>query len=429
MREIVAMMVKDITLLVRDRIGFFFTFFFPLVMAVFFGTIFSGQGRESAGLPIAVVDEDKSDGSRALAATLDSAAEFRTERMTRDEAREAVRLGRRLAYVVLPPGFGEARRRMFYGAPPEVEIGLDPSRKAEGGMIQGVLTKYLSEGMQQAFSRPDVMRQQMQDATASLDTAANMAPVRRASIRRFLGELNRFLGSREADTSAVRAAGDSVAAAWQPVTFRMAEIARVRRGPRNAYEISFPQGVMWAVNSCAFGFALSLVHERRRGTLVRLRVAPLRRSKILTGKGASCLVLILIVTTLILALGAIVFGVRPGSLPLLVLAVLSSAIGYVGMMMLIAVMGKTEAAVSGFGYATMMLTSMLGGAMVPLFVLPPWVQAVGSVSPVKWGILALEGAIWRDFTLAQMALPCGILLGVGVIGFALGTRVFRWTEA
>ena len=51
------------------------------------------------------------------------------------------------------------------------------------------------------------------------------------------------------------------------------------------------------------------------------------------------------------------------------------------------------------------------------------------VSPVRWAILALEGAIWRDFTVAQMALPCGILLAIGVIGFALGTRVFRWTEA
>jgi len=25
-------------------------------------------------------------------------------------------------------------------------------------------------------------------------------------------------------------------------------------------------------------------------------------------------------------------------------------------------------------------------------------------------------------------LPCGILLAVGVIGFALGAKAFRWTE-
>ena len=47
MREIVALVAKDLTLLLRDRGGFFFTFIFPLVFAVFFGTIFSGSGGES----------------------------------------------------------------------------------------------------------------------------------------------------------------------------------------------------------------------------------------------------------------------------------------------------------------------------------------------------------------------------------------------
>ena len=43
---------------------------------------------------------------------------------------------------------------MFYGTPPTVELGLDPSRKAESGMLEGVLMKYGVQGMQKVFSDP-----------------------------------------------------------------------------------------------------------------------------------------------------------------------------------------------------------------------------------------------------------------------------------
>jgi ABC-2 type transport system permease protein len=49
-------------------------------------------------------------------------------------------------------------------------------------------------------------------------------------------------------------------------------------------------------------------------------------------------------------------------------------------------------------------------------------------SPVRWGILALEGAIWRDFSAAEMLLPCAILIGVGVVGFLAGVTMSRRWE-
>ena len=44
-------------------------------------------------------------------------------------------------------------------------------------------------------------------------------------------------------------------------------------------------------------------------------------------------------------------------------------------------------------------------------------------SPMKWAILAYEGAIWRGFTFGDMVLPCAILLTVGVVTFGIGARV------
>jgi ABC-2 type transport system permease protein len=74
------------------------------------------------------------------------------------------------------------------------------------------------------------------------------------------------------------------------------------------------------------------------------------------------------------------------------------------------------------GWAIMMPLMMLGGGMIPLFIMPSWLAQLSSVSPVKWGILALEGAIWRNFSAAEMALPLGILIAVGVVGLWFGAR-------
>jgi linearmycin/streptolysin S transport system permease protein len=326
--------------------------------------------------------------------------------------------------VLLPPGFGQRKRRTFAGPGPEVELGLDPSRKAESGMIQGVLTKYLSQDMQALFTNPESMRVRMRESLADVDRSALPAE-QRASIHRFLGELDRFLGDRARDTAAASTrAGDG----WQPARFHSVDVMRRRDGPRNSYDVSFPQGVMWAILNGAFGFAMSLVNERMRGTLVRLRMAPVSRGQVLAAKAAAALVAIVVVATIVLGIGAAVFGVRPTSLPLLGLAVLSAATAIVGIMMVISVSATTPRGVSGLGWAVMMAMSMTGGAMIPLFAMPPWMQTASMASPVRWATIALEGALWRGFTPTQMALPCAILLSLGVIGFTMGTRILRRTE-
>ena len=45
MQHVLALTVKDIRLLLRDRMGFFFTFGFPVFYAILFGLIFSGRSR------------------------------------------------------------------------------------------------------------------------------------------------------------------------------------------------------------------------------------------------------------------------------------------------------------------------------------------------------------------------------------------------
>jgi ABC-2 type transport system permease protein len=98
-------------------------------------------------------------------------------------------------------------------------------------------------------------------------------------------------------------------------------------------------------------------------------------------------------------------------------------------MMVISTFGRTERAVAGAGWASLLPLAMIGGGMVPLFVMPSWMQDLASASPVKWAILSLEGAIWRDFSTTEMLLPLAILVAVGLLGFGLGLTVMMRRSA
>src|SRR5262245_57794636 len=141
MHEIAALASKDLRLLLRDRGALFFTFAFPILMAVFFGSIFSSGGG-GQGMKVGVVDEDGTEESKAFIAKLQRAPELRVTLLPRAEAREQVRRGAQVAMIVLLEGYGRARRNPFAGGAPRIELGVDPARRAEDGILQGVLTKF-----------------------------------------------------------------------------------------------------------------------------------------------------------------------------------------------------------------------------------------------------------------------------------------------
>ena len=170
------------------------------------------------------------------------------------------------------------------------------------------------------------------------------------------------------------------------------------------------------------------MRERKQGTFLRLQVAPVTRGQVVAGKATACFVAVIGVIGVMVALG-VGLGMRPRSPGLLVLASVCVAFCFVGIMMLMSVIGKTEEAVSGAAWGANMLMAMFGGGMVPLLFMPGFMKTISHFSPVKWSILALEGSIWRGFTLSEMLLPCAVLVGVGAVCLAIGTAVLSRAES
>ncbi len=135
-----------------------------------------------------------------------------------------------------------------------------------------------------------------------------------APLKRFVGELDTCLGS-----SVPSGTGGQGPAEWQPLQIPKVPVTQTeRRGAANAFQVTFPQGVVWGIVGCVMTFAIGLLTERVRGTLVRLRMAPLSRAQVLGGKALARFLSISVLQIVLLTLGAIFLGVRPPSVPLLV---------------------------------------------------------------------------------------------------------------
>lgn len=417
MYPIITLALKDLRLLTRDWFGLFWIVAFPVLYALFFGSIMGGGGERTHALPVAVIDEDQSDGSRAFAERLREKKDvLRVQTLPRDEAQDRVRKGDLVAFVVLKPGFGEAGGLFNPRAGSALEVGIDPRRKAEAGYLQGVLMEVRFTGMMADYTDPAKSRQQLDAARKEIDAAPGMAPRDRQALKVLFGALDQFF--TRIDPKALRQG-----AQLQPAEqIQQVEVTRAVNQPFSAFEITFPSSVIWAIMGCVTSFAISLVTERVSGTLLRLRLAPLRWSQLLAGKGLACFLACTGVATFLLLFGHFLLGVRLVNPVGLALAILCTGCCFVGLMMLFATLGKTQHGVAGAGWGILMPLAMLGGGMVPLIAMPDWMQTASNVSPIKWGILALEGAIWRGFSLREMLLPCAILVGVGVVCFALGVR-------
>lgn len=369
---------KDLRVLAQNRTAVFFALLFPLVYAFFFGWVFDSVGRAQfeKAIEIFVVDEDQTDKSREFVAKLHASDALKSEvAPNRAFAADQIRRGERAALVVIPAGFAAARARPLGAEPPVLEIGTSPRRQAQQRLLQGVLTRMMFDELRGAFS----------------------------SLLRLTGQ------------------GRGDGAGFEPVHIVINDLTERNTGPRNAFSVSFPQGIMWGLISAAAGFSISIVSERTAGTLARLQLVPVDRAYIVAGKALACFITLTIVSLFMIAV-ALAVGVRPDSLPLLVLAAVATAIAFTGIMMLLAVLATTEQTAGGLGWAVFTVMAMIGGALVPVFFMPEWLQPLSLISPVKWAMHAYEGAIWRHFSLWEMLLPVAILCAIGFGSFVIGAR-------
>ena len=295
-------------------------------------------------------------------------------------------------------------------------------------MLEGMIMQSMGELIGARFQDPDSMKGFMSDIKESIANDDSVSPVRKALLTTMMGSFDTMFDSlKEVQESGGGTEGGPLAGGMQFANIKRLDVTRQKSGNsellkniRSKWDISFPQSMVWGVLGCVAGFATLTVRERTLGTLTRLQVAPVARWQILAGKGVGCFIAVVSVIIMLMLVGT-ALGMRPRSWPLLMMAAVCTAFCFVGIMMLLSLLGKTEQATGGAAWGACTVMAMFGGGMIPAAFMPNFMKTLSDFDPVKWAVVSVEGAIWRGFTFQEMLLPCGILLAVGAVSLCLGS--------
>lgn len=433
MRSIVLIALKDLRIVARDKGALFFLIGFPVILGLFFGMMYNGAGKQPqpGSVPISVVDLDQSPMSASFIELLKQNKTLKIEVLDREPAIERVRGKKSVAVVEIPESFGETAGFVWSDSPPRLRVGNDPSRAASAGMLQGYLMEAMGKLIPQRMSDLNSLRSMVQKQQDLLDQDTSVSPPTRLLAQAMYDSMLSFF--EKVNEVQEQAEEQDVTAADQPgFQFAKIESFDIFQTPsdsplsklRSPWDISFPSAMLWGAMGSAAGFAISLVRERTRGTLLRLQTAPVTSTQLILGKGLACFLAILGVIAMMTSLG-VGLGMRPSQPFFLFISALFVAYCYVGIMMAMSVMGKSEEAVGGAGWAANIVFAMIGGGMIPLAFMPGFLKPLSNFSPVSWAIFSLEGAIWRDLPFSDMLFPWLVLTLVGTVGFAIGVLIFR----
>jgi ABC-2 type transport system permease protein len=427
--QVRAMVLKDLQMFFSDRRAVIMSFVLPIAIASFFGSIFAGSAgsSERARIAVAIVDEDRGAISTAIVSAVQADPNLNVSTATAAGAGDLVRRGKTTIAVIVPPGFGDAAGRAFFGggAKPPLDLLYDPSHNAELAMVRGILTEHVMEAVSRQMFGGAQGKALVAETLAQIGTS-NMAPDRKRALLGMMTALQTFYAQTPQGTPGP---GDPQGITM-PYTVNERAMTSGNDVAYNGYAHAFAgMGIQFLLFAAA-SLGVEILLERQRGLWRRLRSAPVSRIALLAGKAASMTLIALMTLLVSFAFAMVVFRVRiQGSVLGFLIVSLACSVMAATFGLLIAALGRTPAATRGVTTLAVLMMVMLGGAWVPTFVFPAWMQTLTLIVPARWAVDGLDAMTWRGIGLAGAVLPAGVLLGFAALFGAIALAQFRWEEA
>jgi ABC-2 type transport system permease protein len=197
----------------------------------------------------------------------------------------------------------------------------------------------------------------------------------------------------------------------------------------NSVQHNVPAWAMFAMFFILFPLAGNFIKEREEGSMLRLRLISNSYVPVITGKFVfyfSVCILQFVLMMLAglyfmpvvglqkLVLGNNIFGIMVAAS---VVAMAATSYG-----LLIATYFRTPQQALSFGSISVVILAAIGGIWVPVFVMPPGLQALSGLSPLNWSLGIFNDLFLREASLTDI-LP-GLLKLLSFSGVALMLSIF-----
>lgn len=393
---------KEILLLLRDKAGLAMLFFMPVVLIVISSLMQEsgwGQLTKNSKVDILFVDDDHDtlgtmirQGFTAGAFNVIDSLDNRL--LTDTSARNAVKTGRCQIAIVIPEhasrtmragvrqavaktlagfGIGDARLAQLMGGNDSVNVRIyfDPAVKTtfRNALISSVKANYYriqAEWVFMMFNKEMAAQMPMYN------------PPKEAFADR-LGFVEEYPSYRETELIP------------------------------NSTQHNVPAWTIFAMFFIVIPLTQSLIQEREGGSLLRSLTMPVPYMTLLMGKVGVYFVVCIIQTIAMLIAGmtllplfglpSLVLGNDVAGLILMTVTVSLASVGY-GLM--VGTIARTHQQAASFGSISIIILAAMGGLWVPIYLMPSFMRAVSTLSPLNWAITGYYSIFLRGGSLVNI---------------------------
>ena len=352
---------------IRDKMSLFFTFLFPLIFLLVFGSIFNNQ---STSFDIAIINNSQTEFAKGFVKSAKDNAKDSILKIKdvkdMDEAREKMKRSELNGIIELPSDFGKV--------------------KGEGRDARptGTINVLYAKGSEQTGSA----------LTAVMNQIAN--------------EINKHLGQPEAPLKAAgKAVGDE---------------------QLKSFDYTFTGLLAFSLMSMGiFGLANQMPAEKQRGSYRRLRAAPFTSGQLIISMAIHYTIISLLSLIMMIVVGMLLFQFNMrGDWGIFVLMAVLAAFMMVGLGLLIGGWAKNENQSAPLTNLISFPMMFLSGAFFPLYMFPEWLRGAAQFIPMTpitdgFRLIMTEHASFIE-VLPQIGAVAAWTLAIYVVAI----KLFRW---
>lgn len=375
---------KDITILVRDRVGLIFMFAMPIILAIVITATQNSTFElvNNNKINLLVCNRDTGLAAEEFEKGIEKAGMFNISKAEKqideDALKSLMEKNDALVTIEIPRNFSLSLKRHADATAAKAlkDFGLDqetilkstdsipPIKMLYNPVLQSSFRKSIQGAMQSVLQMV-----QTKQVLQSLYTGINNTPMP-DSLERELGNAN---------------------ASIEEVAVSKTGIAVIP----NATQHNIPAWTIFAMFFVVISLGSSMVREKNSGSFLRLKTLPTNYHIALISKQLTYLVVTILQAAVIFLLGMFLFphiglpalGI-PSSIWGLLLITVSCGICAVSFALCIGIFTQTQEQANGMGAVSVVLLAALGGLLVPSFAMPSSFHYLIKISPLHWGLEA-----------------------------------------
>src|SRR5262245_53760574 len=368
--RMMAVLAKEFTQLVRDRLTYAMIIGIPVFQLLLFGYAINTDPKH---LPTAVLVQDQGQFSRSVVGALRRSDYFSIDHVARNpaEMNELIERGAVQFAITIP---GDFTRRVVRQDKPQILVEADASDPAATGPAVAALAALPNEGLKHDLKGPLA----------------------------------------------------TIASAPQPFEV----VIQRRYNPENITSYNIVPGLVATILTLTLVLitSLAMTRETERGTLEMLLATPLRPIEVMIGKLTPYVMVGIIQATLIITIARLLFGVpMAGGWAALILGLFLFIVGSLSLGFLISTVARNQLQAMQMSFFYFLPSILLSGFLFPFRGMPQWAQWLGSIIPVTHMLRIVRGAMLKGVGIAEAAPSLGALALFVVIVASLAVKQYRPT--